>query len=169
MKHSWFANGQFSFFGTLEVKYVTTRLHGKMIIQIRHLNLVNREWFTLPVNVWPKVKTAISNKFSINIIPKKQQIGNNNNNNDDDNSDSNDNNNNKILYWENNFSWKLTMSEISLNSFENCTISSKLQLWATSKFSLPSLYEQKCFLFFTQKMWFMGEEITHENDTANTL
>ena len=123
------------------------------IIQIRHLTLVNREWFTLPVNVWLKAKTAIPNKFSINIIPKKQQIGNNNNN-DDDNSDSNDdNNNNKILYWEIDFSWTLTMSEISLNSFENCTISSKLhiRLWSTSKFSPRSLYEQKCFLFFTQK------------------
>ena len=124
-----------------------------MIIQIRHLTLVNREWFTLPVNVWLKAKTAIPNKFSINIIPKKQQIGNNNNN-DYDNSDSNDdNNNNKILYWEIDFSWTLTMSEISLNSFENCTISSKLhiRLWSTSKFSPRSLYEQKCFLFFTQK------------------
>ena len=141
-----------------------------MIIQIRHLTLVNREWFTLPVNVWLKAKTAIPNKFSINIIPKKQQIGNNNNNNDDDNSDSNDNNNNKI------FTEKITSAENwQCQKFHwiplKIAISSKLhiRLWATSKFSLPSLYEQKCFLFFTQKMWFMGEEITHENDTANTL
>ena len=76
------------------------------IIQIRHLTLVNREWFTLPVNVWLKAKTAIFNSFSINIIPKKQQIGNNNNNNDDDNSDSKDDN--KITKF---FTGKMTSAE----------------------------------------------------------
>ena len=136
-----------------------------MIIQIRHLTLVNREWSTLPVNVWLKAKTAISNKFSINIIPKKQQIGNNNNN-DNDNSDSNDdNNNNKILYWEIDFSWTLTMSEISVNSFENCTYDCELQVNSLLR---PSMNKSVSY-FSLKKMWFTGEEITHENGTTNTL
>ena len=125
------------------------------IIQIRHLTLVNGEWFTLPVNAWLKSKTAISNKFSINIIPKKQQIGNNNNNNDGDNSDSNDDN--KITKF---FTGKMTSAEnwrcqkfqwIPLKIaqiLQNCTCDCELQVNSLLR---PS-YEQKCFLFFTQNV-----------------
>ena len=130
-----------------------------MIMQIRYLTFVKRDWFTLPVNVWLKATTTISNKHSVNFILKKQQIDNNDNSSDD-NDDNNDiSDSEQILYWENDdVCWKLTMSESSLNSFENCLISSKLhiRLWASSKFSPLFLYKQKCFLFFTQENLILG-------------
>ena len=52
---------------------------------------MKRDWFTLPVNVWLKATTTISNKYSVNFILKKQQIDDNNNSNDnDDNNDNGD-------------------------------------------------------------------------------
>ena len=142
------------------------------IIQIRHLTLVNREWFTLPVNVWLKAKTAIFNSFSINIIPKKQQIGNNNNNNDDDNSDSKDDN--KITKF---FTGKMTSAEnwrcqkfqwipLKIAQFlQNCTYDCELQVKSLLR---PSTNKSVSY-FSLRKMRFIGEEITHENDTTNTL
>ena len=126
-----------------------------MIIQIRHLTLVNREWFTLPVNVWLKAKTAIFNSFSINIIPKKQQIGNNNNNNDDDNSDSKDDN--KITKF---FTGKMTSAEnwrcqkfqwipLKIAQFlQNCTYDCELQINFLLRPSMnkvfPIFHSKKC-------------------------
>ena len=102
-----------------------------MIIQIRYLTLENRDWFSLPVNVWLKATTTISNKYGVNFIPEKQKTdnnnnsnnnnksnnnsnNNNNNNNDNTNNSNHDDNKNKIRYRENDdFCWKLTMSESS--------------------------------------------------------
>ena len=116
MKHSWFAtvNFRFWYIGTLYVKYKTTRLYDKIIMQIRYLTFVKRNWFTLPVNVWLKATTTFSNNYSVNFILKNNKLiiiitvmtmmiimiivkAN------------------KFPYWENDdFCWKLTMSESSL-------------------------------------------------------
>ena len=69
-----------------------------MVIKIRYLTFVKRDWFTLPVNVWLKATTTISNKYSVSFIPKKQQIDNNNNSNDNDyNNDNSDSKQNPLL------------------------------------------------------------------------
>ena len=62
-----------------------------MLMEIIYLTFAKGGWFTLPVNVWRKATTTISNKYSVNFLLKKQQIDDNNNSNGkDDNNDNSD-------------------------------------------------------------------------------
>ena len=140
-------------------------------MQIRCLTFANRDWFSLLVSVWLKATTVISNKYSKNFILKKQKI---------------------IITTV--MIIMIAIMIITTTKFFTEKMMSSAENWRCQKIPLNIILKIAQFLpsctydcefqvnsllrssmnksvsyFLFKKIWFMGEEITHKNDTRNTL